>query len=123
MKNDLGTTGELISVNYLTGKGYQILSKNYYCLYGEVDIIAKKGMAVTFCEVKTRTNTPFDQIQTSVSINKQRKISKTASVYLSNHPEFDDFEISFDIILCNFISRFNQFKIKHIPDAFYYIDF
>ena len=43
-----GKDGEEKACNYLKSKKYKILEKNYRCLYGEIDIIAKYNNIFTF---------------------------------------------------------------------------
>ncbi len=118
MKNDLGTQGEIVSLKHLSRKGYQIIFKNFHSRYGEIDLIAKKGTLLAFVEVKTRTNTPFYQIQTAISRAKQNKISLTVMEFLNCYPQYENSEIRLDMILCNYISMSNEFSVKHIENAF-----
>ena len=37
---------------YLESQGYEILEYNYRCRSGEIDIIARDGEYLVFCEVK-----------------------------------------------------------------------
>ena len=41
-KRQVGNEYEAIAADYLQKKGYQILEKNYYTPFGELDIIADK---------------------------------------------------------------------------------
>lgn len=43
---------------YLCGKGYEILERNFNCRLGEIDIIAreKESNTLVFCEVKYRSS-------------------------------------------------------------------
>ncbi|MCR4328747.1 MAG: YraN family protein [Patescibacteria group bacterium] len=51
---EIGKLGEEIAVNFLKGKGYSIIERNYLKPYGEIDIIAKKKKGpLVFVEVKT----------------------------------------------------------------------
>ena len=49
-----GAVGEVLAARFLRDKGYQILSSNYRCRQGEIDIIAVKDIYIVFAEVKTR---------------------------------------------------------------------
>jgi putative endonuclease len=82
-KKKLGEKGEDIAVRYLKSRGYRILERNYRIKLGEIDIIAEQGADLVFIEVKTRSDilfgTPFD----SVTVPKQRQLSKVALEYMS----------------------------------------
>ena len=43
---ELGNFGEKLACEYLVKKGYKILGKNYRISFGEIDIIAKKKLAL-----------------------------------------------------------------------------
>ena len=47
-----GTRYERIAGEYLKSKGYEILEYNYRSRTGEIDIIARDGEYLVFCEVK-----------------------------------------------------------------------
>ncbi len=72
-----------ISENYLKNLGYKILEKNFRCKCGEIDLIAMHKGYVCFIEVKTRYGINFGIPAESVTYSKQRKIYKTAQVYIS----------------------------------------
>lgn len=50
-----GKHGEELAAVYLQAQGYQIVFRNFYSKYGELDIVAKKNNLLVFVEVKTRT--------------------------------------------------------------------
>ena len=50
----LGMIGEHFAVQYLNKAGVQILSKNYRCQFGEIDIIACEARVLVAVEVKCR---------------------------------------------------------------------
>lgn len=55
--NSVGQLGENIACGYLVNKGYQIIARNYWEKFGEIDIIAKSpDKTLVFIEVKTITN-------------------------------------------------------------------
>jgi len=112
MNNHLkGRQGEKMAADYLVEEGYQIVSSNFRCKVGEIDLIASKGPVLTFVEVKMRNTDRFGLPGESVSKGKQQKITKTALFYLTIHKQWDR-EIRFDVI------EIFQRKINHIPHAF-----
>jgi len=58
-KVEVGRLGEDLAVRYLRELGYQILTTNYRCRQGEVDIVAREGEEVVFVEVRTRRSQAF----------------------------------------------------------------
>src|SRR5258707_15299491 len=49
-----GISAEARACAYLILKGYRILAKRYRTPHGEVDVIARRGRALVFVEVKAR---------------------------------------------------------------------
>lgn len=78
---DIGNNGEDIAAQYLIQNGFTIISRNFYCRYGEIDIIAIKDNITHFIEVKTRKNKKFANALESVTQSKKNKLIKTALMY------------------------------------------
>ena len=94
-----GAVGEVLAARFLRSKGYTILSSNYRCRFGEIDIIAAKGQYIAFVEVKTRSEDAYYAPREAVTPMKQQRIWKTAGVYLQSYetslqPRFDVIEIT-----------------------------
>ena len=53
IRKKIGEKGESIAGEFLEGKGFTILARNYLKKWGEIDIVAKKGKILRFVEVKT----------------------------------------------------------------------
>lgn len=93
-----GKAGELESARYLRKNGYEILSANYRCRLGEIDIIAKKEKYICFVEVKTRDINFKYSPADAVNPAKRKKIILTAKLFLSQNeselqPRFDIAEV------------------------------
>jgi len=82
----LGQLGEKIAANLCVELGLDILTKNYSCKYGEIDIIARNGETICFIEVKTRHAMHNSRPADAVGIVKQQKIIKTAKQYIAHLP-------------------------------------
>ena len=50
-QRSVGARYEQVAGKYLEQQGYQILQYNYRCRQGEIDIIARDGEYLVFCEV------------------------------------------------------------------------
>ena len=96
-----GHLAESAAALFLRLKGYGILEKNFKpprgTGAGEIDLIAKKGKTVVFVEVKRRQTTDAAAESVSETV-KQRRI-RGAEYFLSLHPEFEGFDMRFDVIL------------------------
>lgn len=108
-KKALGKKGERLSAKYLKKQGYKILEKNYRTPFCEVDIVAKRGDILCFCEVKTRTSDLFGSPSEAVNYSKQKLYIRAAYHYLKGR---EDCTVRFDII------EVFRGEINHIENAF-----
>ena len=82
---NIGEKGEEYTVKFLEKKKYKILERNYRKRYGEIDIIAENKNYIVFVEVKTRHKDSMTSAADAVNRQKQIRIIKTASLYLSEN--------------------------------------
>jgi len=115
-RQNLGQSGEDIAVEFLGKNGYRVLTRNYRCRLGEIDIIAKEGDTLVFIEVKTRKGEAYGSPAAAVTSKKQRQISRTAQYYLAEHNLFDA-AARFDVVSL-VISPDQRTHIEIIADAF-----
>lgn len=95
-----GQRGEEQAVRHLEERGCIIIERNWRAgnaQRGELDIIARDGKTLCFIEVKARTSTILGQPQEAVTPAKQRRISRLANAYVSNH-KLDDVPCRFDVV-------------------------
>ena len=113
-KKALGEKGEEIAAKYLKNCGMEIITMNYRCKIGEIDIIAREGNTYVICEVKYRSSsmsgTPFE----AVDYKKQRIISRCALFYITKH-KVTDVPCRFDVI------GVTDKEVEVIKNAFDYI--
>lgn len=113
----IGTQGEEIAVQFLTDHGYRIISRNFHCRFGEVDIIARKSEYLVFVEVKLRKNADYGAPREYVTISKQKKIKMTAAYYLTLHQ--DNPMVRFDVIeIMAPKGADHGYTVHHLENAF-----
>jgi len=94
---ELGSRGEHIAAAYLTDAGLRVLDRNWRCREGELDIVARDGDTLVFCEVKTRRGTGFGVPVEAVTRVKQRRLRTLAQRWLAAHDEHAP-ELRFDVV-------------------------
>lgn len=77
--------------------GYEILEYNFYTRTGEIDIIAKQEEYLVFAEVKYRKNSSKGHPLEAVSLQKQRRISKSALYYMKRKG-VSEMAVRFDVV-------------------------
>ncbi|MEA4895667.1 MAG: YraN family protein [Oscillospiraceae bacterium] len=117
-KKLVGRFGEQAAAEYLKKKQYKIIGLNYYCRFGEIDVIAENKKYIVFAEVKLRKSDSFAEAKEFVTRSKQEKIIKTASIWLQTNetklqPRFDVIEIYAPDGTAS-----NTVRINHIENAF-----
>ncbi|MCP4320955.1 MAG: YraN family protein [Psychromonas sp.] len=81
--NSKGVIAEKKALTYLLEQGLTLLHQNYYCRFGEIDLIMFDQDTLIFIEVRYRKNGNFGGALASINQTKQRKIIKTATHYLA----------------------------------------
>ena len=115
-KKALGAWGEQVAADFLKSRGYEIITRNYRCRYGEIDLICKENSVWCFVEVKTRKSDAFGQGYLSVTPVKQRHMITAAFHYLDRE-SLNDVPARFDIISISFAGN-SEYKIELIKNAF-----
>ena len=113
-KQQIGKNGENIVANYLYKKGYTILDRNFYCWWGEIDIIAQDRNEIVFVEVKTRSNRNYGDASEAVNFNKKRHLFKTIEYYIHCH-NLEHYFLRIDVVEVYFSN--GKVKINHIKKA------
>lgn len=117
MSNTSGKIGEDYAAELLIQKGYQIIGRNYHSRFGEIDIIARNSTYIVFAEVKTRDENYSVSPLEAVTVSKQKKLYKTALLYLQSH--VTPLQPRFDVI--GIITTGDNYAVKsvdHIENAF-----
>ena len=81
----LGRRGEDLAVAELARRDFEIVARNWRCLMGEVDIVARQCGAYHFFEVRTRRGMAFGTPEESVTEAKQQRMVEVALTYLGEH--------------------------------------
>lgn len=112
--NDLGKEGEARASQYIVGKGYAIMERNWRFGNDEIDIIAQQGDELVFIEVKTRNSGFYGSPASFVNKAKQGFMIRAANAYVEKKDI--DMEVRFDII--GIVLNKEHFSLEHIEGAF-----
>lgn len=116
-RRQTGAVYERAAGHYLEKLGYEILEYNYRCRVGEIDIVARDGEYMVFCEVKYRSDNRKGNPLEAVDGRKQQTIFRCAMYYLTeNH--LPDVPCRFDVIGIDGVSGMKEPEITHIKNAF-----
>jgi putative endonuclease len=93
-------------------RGYRILATNCWLAGGELDIVARRGSQLVFCEVKSKTGSSFGDPLAMVDEAKARQVRHVAEVWLARHPEARGLPVRFDVIADR------AGRLEHVPNSF-----
>ena len=110
-KREIGTAFEQEACRFLRDKGMEIICTNYTCKAGEIDIIAKDGEYLVFCEVKFRSSGKAGGAFYAISKSKIEKITKSARWFMNERHVPPDTFCRFDAILID------GSEISHVKNA------
>ncbi|TEW51308.1 YraN family protein [Psychromonas algicola] len=81
--NSSGVKYEKQALAFLKQQGLLLVCQNFYCRFGEIDLIMSEQDTLIFIEVRYRKNQEYGGAEASITRQKQQKIIKTAKHYLS----------------------------------------
>lgn len=109
-----GKRAEDFALTYLTEQGLRLITRNFSCRMGEIDLIMADGNDLIFVEVRYRKNAHFGSALESIDQKKQLRLIRCASYYLTTHRVNQP--TRFDVIA---LSPDNgQLAVQWITDAF-----
>ena len=92
-----GVRAERLARFWLRCKGYRIVERQYKTPVGEIDIIARRGAALAFVEVKARTD--LETAAASIGARQQARIERAALAYIARHSDCAELDLRFDVTL------------------------
>jgi putative endonuclease len=111
-KDAVGKYGEDLAARHLVGAGFTIVTRNWRCEAGEIDIVARDGDTLVVAEVKTRTTTAFGSPAEAITARKADKLRELALTWLRDHPEGGR-AVRFDLISI-VIPRSGAPRLEHL---------
>jgi putative endonuclease len=115
-KDVLGRRGEDLAVQYLEQRGLIVLSRNWRCREGEVDVVATDRQRLVVCEVKTRSGERFGRPAEAVDARKAARIRRITQAWLAAH-RVRWCEVRFDVVAVD-ARPDGPVAVQHIKAAF-----
>jgi putative endonuclease len=76
-----------------------VLATNVWVAGNELDVVARRGGTIVFCEVKSKTGDAFGDPLEMVDAEKTRRVRRAAEAWLARHPEASRLRVRFDVIV------------------------
>lgn len=117
-KQKTGDLAEAYAIEQLKQAGLKILTTNFLCKLGEIDIIAKDKDTLVFVEVRYRKNNRYGDPLATITPAKQRKIIRCAQFFLSINPKLNRYNCRFDVVGVSPAQSDGNFDAQWITNAF-----
>ena len=110
----IGDLAEALAARFLEQRGMRVITRNFHCRGGEIDLVCRDGKVLVFVEVRLRRNAAFGGAAASITVTKQRRIILAAQYYLTANKKAEC-DCRFDCIL---LDGHAENPIEWIRDAF-----
>ncbi len=110
-RQQLGALHESRACTYLEKQGLKLVEKNFYCQFGEIDLVMQAPTELVFVEVRYRSDSSMLSSLESIGPHKRNCLRKSAMYYLVSH-RITEVPCRFDII------GFDAAQFKWIKNAF-----
>ena len=116
IKNKSGVWGEIFAARYLRDNGFEIVTTNYSCHFGEIDIVALEGDTLCFTEVKARNESTLSRPGDAVDGGKQERLRLSANHFMTVTKQ--DCPARFDVCEVYLTDDNKLAKLNYIKNAF-----
>ena len=113
----VGFDAERLAQQFLARQGLIPVTENFRCRMGEIDLIATDDDCLVFVEVRYRGAGSYSRAGLTVDIHKQRKVIRTAALYVAKRPQFANSVMRFDVVAIDSDEN-GETTIDWIKDAF-----
>ncbi|MCZ2723060.1 YraN family protein [Marinomonas sp. 15G1-11] len=98
LKKTIGNQAEKLAKLFLENENLTFIENNFLCQFGEIDLIFTDSNSIIFVEVRYRSSKSRGSAAESITLSKQRKVSKSAQYWLKKQ-QLELSPIRFDAIL------------------------
>ena len=92
----LGERAEQLACDHLLGQSFEIVARNVRLGRLEIDIVARRGRLLVFCEVRSRSSSYLMTPAQSIDRRKVQHLRQAAAQWLRTH-ELAGLQVRFDV--------------------------
>lgn len=81
----LGAEKERLARRFLEGQGLRLVTSNYRCRLGEIDLVMQAHAMLVFVEVRFRRSSRFGAPAETIGLRKRQRLISAAQHYLQRH--------------------------------------
>ena len=106
-----------MALKFLKDNGLSPIQQNFRCRLGELDLVMRDNNCLVIVEVRYRGNRSLVPAGLTVDPRKQRKLIRTAALYLAWNPRYANHAVRFDVVGIDTNAE-SKTSIEWIRDAF-----
>lgn len=92
-----GKAAEDLALAHLLSEGLTLVTRNWRCPAGELDLVMLAGGTLVVVEVRSRADTDHGRPEESIDARKRRHIARAAQWFVQDHPALD-LPVRFDVV-------------------------
>lgn len=96
--NQSGKLAEELAANYLAEQKIKLITRNFHCRFGEIDLIGLDNEILLFIEVRYRKDEHYLAAVETIDKHKCKKIVTTSKYYLNKHRKYQSYYCRYDVI-------------------------
>lgn len=96
--SERGRQAEALACRYLQQRGLRLISQNWRCKRGELDLVMLDGDTVVFVEVRYRRHTAWGGAIESIDWRKRQRLIIAAQLFLMDETRWANRPCRFDVI-------------------------
>jgi putative endonuclease len=118
----VGEKSEQLALRHLQAAGLELVTRNFRCRVGEIDLVMLEGDCLVIVEVRCRKSVASPEAHypsaiESIGPQKQRKLARAALFFLCRHKCFQNHKVRFDVVAYDGPTP-EQYTLQWIRDAF-----
>ncbi len=94
----IGAQAEAAALRFLRGRGLSLVTHNFRCPAGELDLVMLDQAALVIIEVRYRHTTRWIDPAATVTASKRRRLLQAAARFLQARPAFASHALRFDVL-------------------------
>lgn len=116
--NIKGAMAERLALRHMKKQGLKRVDSNFAAPCGELDLIMLDANSLVFVEVRFRSKSRFGSAIESITSNKQKKVRKTAQLFLQYHPQHNHRQCRFDVVTVTYDDTSKHNCLEWVKGAF-----
>ena len=97
-RKEAGRHAEQRALTHLQEAGLELVTRNFRCRCGEIDLVMREGATLVLVEVRYRSSEAFGGAAASVTWRKQRRLTCAARYLLMRRADLRRCPARFDVV-------------------------